>query len=258
MKSNLHSKRRSKQKSSPQSRVLRWPTSKLLHHRRLEHAVSPSPPFFLILRSNFLLNLLTCLSSCDVIIMAIPMPVLWRLQVSLRRKLALSSLFCSGIFIIVCTILRTYFVLGDSSNQLLGQQWAEREGFVSMIVISAPGIWPIFRQSGLFGSSGRDTGPSRDRNAPRSLFTFRPSRRPPSTDMHRDVDDDCELVPWSDPKDLERRCSFKSEEAKTESHHSLEQENRRMSIIVTKEYDVRYQSGSRPSLPPHPGCQPLG
>ena len=85
------------------------------------------------------------------------MPMLWNLRVPLGQKLALGALFSSGILVIICTVLRTYYHFGDSSNQYLGQLWSGREGFISMVVISVPGMWPFFRRVGVFGSVYKKT-----------------------------------------------------------------------------------------------------
>ncbi|KAJ6785622.1 hypothetical protein PWT90_00495 [Aphanocladium album] len=68
--------------------------------------------------------------STDVILLILPIPMLWKLQVNLR---------------LCCTFLRTYFVFSDSLLQATGINWAGREGVVSMLVVSAPGVWPLFR-----------------------------------------------------------------------------------------------------------------
>ncbi|KAI6782599.1 uncharacterized protein J7T54_003611 [Emericellopsis cladophorae] len=98
------------------------------------------------------LNMLT-----DAAIIAVPMPMLWNLRITLRRKLALGCLFSSGLLVIVCTILRTYYVFGDAANQHLAQLWASREGFISMIVVSAPGLWPFVRKVYSLGSTYKNT-----------------------------------------------------------------------------------------------------
>ncbi|KAG9258515.1 uncharacterized protein F5Z01DRAFT_689896 [Emericellopsis atlantica] len=98
------------------------------------------------------LNMLT-----DAAIIAVPMPMLWNPRITLRRKLALGCLFSSGLLVIVCTILRTYYVFGDAANQHLAQLWASREGFISMIVVSAPGLWPFVHKVGIFGSTYKNT-----------------------------------------------------------------------------------------------------
>jgi len=101
--------------------------------------------------------------------MLIPLPMLWKLHIPIRRKIALVFLFCSGIFIIICSILRTYYSFSDISKITIAQSWADREGFVSMVVISTPGIWPLFRKCRWFhissfrsdnsGTVFQDSGP---------------------------------------------------------------------------------------------------
>lgn len=54
-------------------------------------------------------------------------------------------MFMSGIFIMVCSILRCYYSLGDLSTLSTALQWADRECFVASIVASLPGIKPLFR-----------------------------------------------------------------------------------------------------------------
>lgn len=86
----------------------------------------------------------------DAMILIIPMPMLWKLQIHLRRKIALAVLFGSGVFIIMCTVLRTIYSLSILSDQATAQAWAGREGFVSMIVVSAPGLWSLLRNTRWF------------------------------------------------------------------------------------------------------------
>lgn len=88
--------------------------------------------------------------------------MVWRLRINIFRKIALGLLFGSGIFIIICTILRTYYSLGDVGDIAVAQSWAGREGLVSMIVVSAPGIWPLIRKSRWFDSSYRRSNSSDD------------------------------------------------------------------------------------------------
>lgn len=81
--------------------------------------------------------------------------MLCRLRVNIRRRLALALLFGSGIFLIICAILRTIYALTDIRNIAIAQAWADREGFAGVIVIAAPGIWPLIRRSRWFTSQNR-------------------------------------------------------------------------------------------------------
>lgn len=63
-------------------------------------------------------------------------------------------MFSSGIFIMICTILRAHYSLGDITNLPIALGWADRECFVAAIVVSLPGIKPLFRNTRWLGSSG--------------------------------------------------------------------------------------------------------
>lgn len=64
-------------------------------------------------------------------------------------------MFSSGIFIMICTILRAHYSLGDITNLPIALGWADRECFVAAIVVSLPGIKPLFRNTRWLGSSNR-------------------------------------------------------------------------------------------------------
>ena len=100
----------------------------------------------------------------DIVIMIIPIPLLIKLQVPLQRKLILAVMFCSGIFIMICTILRAYYSLKSLTTLSIALGWANRECFVAAIVVSLPGIKPLFRNSRWLGSSNR----GKSSNAPSS------------------------------------------------------------------------------------------
>lgn len=93
-----------------------------------------------------LLNILT-----DLVIIVLPMPMLWRVRLPLRRKAALGLLFGSGALVMVCTILRNYYVLAAVTDEQLAQLWASREAFASMVVVSIPAIWSLVRKRGWLG-----------------------------------------------------------------------------------------------------------
>ncbi len=60
-------------------------------------------------------------------ILYIPIPLLWKVKLTLRRKMAIGMLLCSGIFIIVATILRCVLSLRDIKGINVGTIWAIRE-----------------------------------------------------------------------------------------------------------------------------------
>lgn len=101
----------------------------------------------------------------DIVIILIPIPLLIKLQVPLHRKAVLTAMFSSGVFIMICTILRAYYSLKSLTTLSIALGWANRECFVAAIVVSLPGIKPLFRNTRWIGSSNRGkqynyTGPS--------------------------------------------------------------------------------------------------
>lgn len=96
----------------------------------------------------------------DVCIILIPIPILAKLQVPLQRKLILVVMFSSGIFIMICTILRAYYSLSSITNLGTALGWADRECFVAAIVVSLPGIKPLFRNTSWLGSTNRKNSKS--------------------------------------------------------------------------------------------------
>jgi hypothetical protein len=70
-------------------------------------------------------------------------------------------MFSSGIFIMICTILRAYYSLSSITNLGTALGWADRECFVAAIVVSLPGIKPLFRNTHWLGSTNRKNSKNR-------------------------------------------------------------------------------------------------
>lgn len=71
--------------------------------------------------------------------------MLIKLQTTFKSKAILIVMFSSGIFIMICTVLRAYYSLGDITNLPTALRWADRECCAAAIIASLPGIKPIFR-----------------------------------------------------------------------------------------------------------------
>ncbi|RGP80918.1 hypothetical protein FLONG3_968 [Fusarium longipes] len=113
----------------------------------------------------------------DIFIVSIPVPLLWAVKLSVKRKMLIGVLLCSGVFIIVATLLRCIFslqqvpflanpisVLLTSYRDIQGINtstiWAIRETFVAIIAVNAAAIKPLFSASKWLVSS---KGSSRDK-----------------------------------------------------------------------------------------------
>ncbi|KAF4473821.1 hypothetical protein FAGAP_12848 [Fusarium agapanthi] len=95
---------------------------------------------------NFLvttvLNVLT-----DALILGIPMPLLWKLQVSFRKKLVIGLLLSSGAFVIAAAITRVVLTLSANPSALTINAWGVRETIVGILTVSIPILRPIFSKS---------------------------------------------------------------------------------------------------------------
>ncbi|KAF8461226.1 hypothetical protein BDZ91DRAFT_798208 [Kalaharituber pfeilii] len=81
----------------------------------------------------------------DLYLMSIPLPLLWRANITMKRKALLLVMFSGGAFIIMAGILRCALIIADPINgaQQAGS-WACRETFVSVIIGNIPMIYPMF------------------------------------------------------------------------------------------------------------------
>ncbi|KAI5861005.1 hypothetical protein GGS23DRAFT_578304 [Durotheca rogersii] len=106
--------------------------------------VKPYPEDKCVFRKeNYILYPILSIVS-DIGIMAIPLPLLWQARLPIVRKLVLGGFIASGIFIIIATLLRTFYSLGSLTDLLVATQWATREYLVTAFVVSAPAIKPLF------------------------------------------------------------------------------------------------------------------
>ncbi|KAF5724205.1 kinesin [Fusarium mundagurra] len=95
----------------------------------------------------------------DVLIILIPIPLLWRLQTTIKKKLTFGLMFCAGFFIIICTLLRCIICLNSPTRLDLGLSWSIRETVIGIICTNAPSIKPLFhRRKPATNSSSNSTG----------------------------------------------------------------------------------------------------
>ncbi|CAG8288397.1 unnamed protein product [Penicillium salamii] len=107
-----------------------------------------------------ILNILT-----DVYLLSIPLPLLWTVNIGLKRKIPLMALFSGAAFVIIAGIIRAATIMSNSPDgAVAGSQWACRETFVSIVVSNLPIIQPLIRRgfkkiglSQLFSSSGKNS-----------------------------------------------------------------------------------------------------
>ncbi|EOO02314.1 hypothetical protein UCRPA7_2195 [Phaeoacremonium minimum UCRPA7] len=82
----------------------------------------------------------------DIYLIMIPLPMLWGTSLKLVKKIASTVVLGAGIFVLVCSMLKTIFVYIDPVNgaQLAGE-WGTREAFVSVATTNLPMLFPLLR-----------------------------------------------------------------------------------------------------------------
>ncbi|KAF4999874.1 hypothetical protein FDECE_11373 [Fusarium decemcellulare] len=98
----------------------------------------------------------------DGVIVCIPIPIIAKTNLSIWRKLLLMVLLGCGGFIIIATILRTYYSLKSISLLPVAAGWTSREMFVAALAVSAPGIKPLFSPRKWFRSTKRSAPSTSD------------------------------------------------------------------------------------------------
>lgn len=101
----------------------------------------------------------------DIYLISIPLPMLWSSSLRLLKKIASTIILGAGVFVLICAILKSVFVLvvslfADNGTWLLflifllqdpvnGAQlagaWGTRESFVAVVTTNLPMVFPLIR-----------------------------------------------------------------------------------------------------------------
>ncbi|GIK05363.1 hypothetical protein Aspvir_009471 [Aspergillus viridinutans] len=103
-------------------------------------------------RINYLVLAVTNVST-DAVLVSIPIPLLAKVRLALRRKLVIGVLLCGGVFVMCAALLRCILSLQSINSINTSTIWAIRETFVALIAVNAPCIKPLFSTSVWLGSS---------------------------------------------------------------------------------------------------------
>ncbi|KAJ9314485.1 hypothetical protein DTO271D3_5223 [Paecilomyces variotii] len=83
----------------------------------------------------------------DLYLLSIPLPMVWKVNISVRKRVSLMALFSGAAFVIMASIIRAVTIVKSGPNgAVAGSQWACRETFVSIIVSNLPIIQPLLRK----------------------------------------------------------------------------------------------------------------
>ncbi|KAJ0418860.1 hypothetical protein BJY00DRAFT_314538 [Aspergillus carlsbadensis] len=116
-----------------------------------------APIGFFLTQCTDTLNMLTVFCGTDLltdfVIMFMPLPIIWKLQMSVKKKIGVMGVFMVGIFTIGAGVARTYIYLVTSYDKednpdfiadfTLFILWSEIEVNVAMIVCCMPVFGPV-------------------------------------------------------------------------------------------------------------------
>ncbi|KAL2810566.1 UbiD family decarboxylase [Aspergillus granulosus] len=95
--------------------------------------------------TNHVITTLAFNITTDIMIMAIPLPLLIKAKLSIGKKFTLCAVFSLGTFVILCSILSKYY----SISQPYGMKWIDwyiREAATAVIIANIPQTWTLFRR----------------------------------------------------------------------------------------------------------------
>lgn len=142
------------------------------------------------------IGVLNCLS--DFAIILVPMPILFKVKVPIRHKLALMALFSLGLFVIAATILRSYYSLRSITSLPIALHWASRETMSATVVACAPGIKPLFSTKRWYRSTSDNSGNNKLSFEPKSL-----PRKPSGRHAHISVSRSVDVTSTKNPMDFD-------------------------------------------------------
>ncbi|PYH41081.1 uncharacterized protein BP01DRAFT_408423 [Aspergillus saccharolyticus JOP 1030-1] len=133
-----------------------------------------------VYRNHLILSLALNVTT-DLMIMAIPLPLLIKAKLTLTKKLTLLGVFSLGAFVILCSILSKYYSISNP----YGDEWVDwyvREAATAVIVANLPQTWTLFRR--MFNLKGFLHHSSYDRSRSRSRKTSKFTSRFDSSTIH--------------------------------------------------------------------------
>jgi hypothetical protein len=179
-------------------------------------------------------------------LMSIPMPMLWKANLEIKRKLSLILVFGGGVFVMMAGILRCALIIKDPINgaQAAGS-WACRETFVAVVIGNVPMIYPLTRRgvekmysmagASKYGRTSRSNGYQHDGDSlPLKSSLSKPARRGKNRSVHAlptTWNDDLAIDGW----DSERSGSISHTEPHSQDTSAVETREALGGIQVTRE-----------------------
>ncbi|KAI4257433.1 MAG: hypothetical protein L6R42_005668 [Xanthoria sp. 1 TBL-2021] len=103
----------------------------------------------------------------DLLMLYIPLPILIKARLPLKRKIILCGVFSLGVLVILSAILNRYYNFTEPYGSLIYLDWYTGEAATSVFVANVPHLWPLLSRIfalGAFNSLRRTTGNSSGNN----------------------------------------------------------------------------------------------
>ncbi|KAL8989206.1 MAG: hypothetical protein Q9169_008408 [Polycauliona sp. 2 TL-2023] len=99
----------------------------------------------------------------DLMMLYIPLPILIKARLPLKRKIILCGVFSLGILVVLSAILNRYYNFTEPYGSLIYLNWYTGEAATSVFVANVPHLWPLLSKIfslGAFNSLRRTGGGS--------------------------------------------------------------------------------------------------
>ncbi|KAL8863140.1 MAG: hypothetical protein Q9178_000515 [Gyalolechia marmorata] len=99
----------------------------------------------------------------DLMMIYIPLPILIKARLPMKRKIILCGVFSLGLLVILSAILNRYYNFTEPYGSLIYLNWYVGEAATSVFVANVPHLWPLLSRIfalGAFDSLRRTTGNS--------------------------------------------------------------------------------------------------
>jgi len=83
----------------------------------------------------------------DASLLSIPIPMLWKLKVPLKKKIIIGLILSSGVFVIAAAIIRAVLSLDTVPSASNINRWGVRETIIGLITVNIPVLRPLLTKS---------------------------------------------------------------------------------------------------------------
>jgi len=104
--------------------------------------VQPLPDNRCTASSSFFI-VLSCFNvTTDMLLLAIPIPILWTLRIPLHRRVGIFILLASGMFVMAACIIRVSLTVVPNITVRIIARWGARELSIAMVAVNTAALRP--------------------------------------------------------------------------------------------------------------------